>query len=193
MESTSPPPRKGSRTHMDVIIIVDMQVGLLTGGPKYDLRSVIDRINRLAAMVRRRSGKVIWVQHCGRGDDFEPHAPGWSFLPELEYCPTDIVVRKTLNDPFAGTDLRTILADIGPDRVLIAGWATDFCVDATVRSAVSANLPVVVVSDAHTLSDRPHLGAPAVIRHHNWVWANLITNRSIGVVPTAQLLEDGGR
>src|SRR6266536_3390933 len=108
-----------------------MQVGLLNGAPKHDLQGVLDRINQLTAMVRHRSGKVVWIQHCGSaGDDFDR-----SFLPELDHQRTDIVVQKTLNDSFAGTDLQATLARIAPDRVLSAGWATDFCVDATVRSA----------------------------------------------------------
>jgi nicotinamidase-related amidase len=51
---------------MDVIIIVDMQVGLLAGPPKHDLQAVIQRINLLTAMVRKQSGKVIWIRHCGK-------------------------------------------------------------------------------------------------------------------------------
>jgi nicotinamidase-related amidase len=123
---------------MDAMLVVDMQVGLLNGEPKHDLPGVIERINRLAAKVREQSGTVIFVQHCGRkGDDFEPQTPGWAFLPELRRDPNDVVVRKDLNDPFAGTDLQARLKEIAPDRVLITGWATDLCVDATVRSAVT--------------------------------------------------------
>jgi nicotinamidase-related amidase len=176
---------------MDAMIVVDMQVGLLNGAPKHDLQGVVDRINRLTAMVRGRSGKIIWIQHCGpEGDDLEPNKPGWAFLPELDRQRTDIVVRKTLNDPFAGTDLQATLERIAPDRVLVAGWATDFCVDATVRSAVSNNHNVVVAGDAHTLSDRPHLDAPTVIRHHNWVWSNLITRSSIRIASSNELLQE---
>jgi nicotinamidase-related amidase len=174
---------------MDVLIVVDMQVGLLAGPPKHDLAGVVDRINRLAASVRRQAGRVVWIRHCGTpGDDFAPDQPGWAFLPELDRQPADIEVRKTLNDPFAGTDLQARLREIKPDRVLVAGWATDFCVDATVRSTVSNNHHVVVVGDAHTLNDRPHLAAPDVIRHHNWVWRNLITTASIRVADTSELL-----
>ena len=43
---------------MDALIVVDMQVGLLNGEPKHDLRGVIERINRLAAKIRERSGVV---------------------------------------------------------------------------------------------------------------------------------------
>jgi nicotinamidase-related amidase len=174
---------------MDAMLVVDMQVGLLNGAPKHDLPGVVARINRLAASVRERSGTVIFVQHCGsKGDDFEPQAPGWALLPELVRAPGDIVVQKNLNDPFAGTDLQARLQEIAPDRVLITGWATDFCVDATVRSAVTNHYHVVVVADGHTLSDRPHLDAPGVIRHHHWIWGNLITQRSITLADTEELL-----
>ena len=88
---------------MDVMLVVDMQVGLLAGPPKHDLHGVIDRINRLAAMLRGRGGKVIWIRHCGDGDEFARGAPGWA-LPAGDSTASadDIVVEKTLNDPFAG-------------------------------------------------------------------------------------------
>ena len=176
---------------MDVIILVDMQVGLLSGPPKHDLAGVVRRINALTAMVRKQSGKVIWVRHCGKaGDGFERHTKGWSFLPELTRDPDDLVVEKTLNDPFVRTSLPEILFRISPDRILIAGWATDSCVDATVRSAISYDYHVVVVSDAHTVSDRPHLDAVTVIRHHHWVWSDLITNRSVRIMTAGQLIEE---
>ena len=174
---------------MDALIVIDMQVGLLNGKPKHDLRGVIERINRLAAKIREKSGVVIFVQHCsGAEDNFVPGTPGWSFLPELDRAAADIVIRKTLNDPFVGTDLAARLKEIAPDRILITGWATDFCVDATVRSAVSNHYDVVVVTDAHTLNDRPHLDAESVIRHHHWIWSNLITQRSVRLARTDELL-----
>jgi nicotinamidase-related amidase len=171
----------------EVLIVVDMQAGLHDGHPKYELEAVINRINLLGDIVRR-AGKVIWIRHCGKASDgFEPHTPGWAFLPELRRRPDDLVIEKTLNDAFAGTSLHTTLRSLGAVRVLIAGWATDFCVDATVRSAVSHDYHVTIVSDGHTVSDRPHLTARDVIRHHNWVWAGLLTNRSISVMETADL------
>ena len=174
---------------MDAMLVVDMQVGLLNGEPKHDVHGVIDRINRLATWVREKSGTVIFIQHCGcKGDDFEPQTPGWAFLPELVRDPADVVVQKQMNDPFAGGSLQARLDRIAPDRVLVTGWATDLCVDATVRSAVSNHHNVVVVTDAHTLSDRPHLDALSVIRHHHWVWSNLIAEKPVQFAATSELL-----
>jgi nicotinamidase-related amidase len=174
---------------LDAVIVIDMQVGLLDDGPKHDLAGVIGRINALNSAVRRRGGTVVWIRHCGQpGDGFERGTGGWAFLPELERHPGDLVVDKALNDAFAGTTLQETLARLAPDRVLVCGWATDFCVDSTVRSAVSHGHRVVVVADGHTLADRPHLDAVSVIRHHNWVWSGLITNRSIAIATTADLV-----
>src|SRR5439155_20151815 len=122
----------------------------------------------LSTKDRDDSGKVIFIQHCD-GDDFAPQTPGWQFLPELLRDPADIVVRKSLNDPFAATDLQARLEEIATNRLLIAGWATDFCVESTVRSAVANHHHVVVVADGHTLNNRRHLDAISVTRPHNWV------------------------
>ena len=173
---------------MDVLLVVDMQDGLLRGDPKHDLAAVVERINRLAARVRRRRGCVVFVQHDGPpGDDFEPFTPGWSILAAIERDPGDRIVHKTLNDAFFRTPLAAVLAELGAERLLVAGWATDFCVDATVRSAAALGFKVTVVADGHTVSDRPHLGAERVIEHHHWIWANLLSPEPVTIARAAEL------
>ena len=179
---------------MDAFVVVDMQAGLLAGAPKHDLDGVVNRINLLAEKVRKDGGSVIWIRHCGKmGDNLERGVPGWEFLSELRRQGEDVVIEKTLNDPYVGTKLAETLAQMKPHRVLVAGWATDFCVDSTVRSTVSNDHHVVAVSDGHTLSDRPHLPATTVIAHHNWLWSRLFSNRSVRVVATRDLLAESVR
>lgn len=176
---------------MDVLLVVDMQTGLREGLPKYDLLGVVGRINALGGAVRKRGGRVVFIQHAGAaGDIFESGTPGWRFLPELRRAPDDFAVAKTLNDSFHETPLSEILTNLGTERLLVTGWATDFCVDATVRRAATLGFPVVPVADAHTVSDRPHLSAKAVIDHHNWIWSGLIAPGGITVLPTHTILND---
>jgi len=176
---------------LDALLVVDMQCGLLGGPPKHDLEGVVGRINALAAALRARGGTVVWIRHCGpAGDAFEAGSAGWAFLPALAVEPGDSVVEKRLNDAFAGTPLRQRLRALAADRLVIAGWATDFCVNSTVRSAVSNGYRVAVAGDAHTLSDRPMLDAPTAIAYHNWMWRELIAGHPVAVQTTQALLGD---
>jgi nicotinamidase-related amidase len=172
------------------LVVVDMQEGILLGDPKYQLASVVERINRLAKRVRARGGRVFFIQHDGTaGDDFAPSTPGWQILHSIDRAAGDRIVRKTLNDGFFGTTLQSELDDFGADRVFVAGWATDMCVDATVRSAVAMGFPVVIVSDAHTVCDRPHLSATRIIEHHQWIWSNLFAPQPVTIAREAEILE----
>ena len=173
---------------MDALVVIDMQEGLLRGDPKRDLLGVIERINRLAERVRHRGGQVLFVQHAGpAGDEFEPLTPGWQLLSSIKMESSDRIVSKTLNDAFFETSLHSDLTELRPERVLIAGWATDLCVDASIRSAAGLGFKVVVVADGHTVSDRPHLTAERVIEHHHWVWANLLAPHPVTVTREEEL------
>jgi nicotinamidase-related amidase len=173
---------------MDGLLIVDMQEGIHEGDRKHDLDGVVRRIDRLAARVRQKSGRVVFVQHEGPpGDLFAPSSSGWPILPALTRDAHDLVVPKTLNDAFYGTALDATLVRLGIRRLFVSGWATDLCVDATVRSAIARGYSVVVVSDCHTVSDRPHLPAARVIEHHEWVWSQLIAPHPVAFAREAEI------
>jgi len=175
---------------MDALLVVDMHQAPLSDPTKHDVAGVVQRINRLAERVRAGGGVVFFVLHEGKkGEELEPGSPGWQLFSSLERKSGDREVRKQLNDSFARTTLEGELRELGTERVIVSGWATDFCVDATVRSAVSAGFEVVVPSDCHTLNDRPHLAAPRVIEHHNWVWANLVAEHPVRVLPESLVYE----
>jgi nicotinamidase-related amidase len=158
------------------LIIIDLQQGMLAdGAPKHDLGGLIARLNHLANRVRAADGIVIVIQHDGRpGDPSHPDHPGWQLLPELEVQAGDQIIRKTACDAFLHTGLEKLLQRSGVARLIIAGWATDYCVDTTVRSALARGYATVVPSDGHTVSDRPHLPATKIIAHHNAIWADFI-------------------
>lgn len=175
---------------MIVLLVIDMQVGLFVEhSPRHDAQAVVDRINILGRVVRRAGGLVIFIQHDGPpGDPFEPGTDGWKLLASLEQEAKDLVVHKQACDAFYQTDLARILTEHDARELLITGCATDFCVDTTVRAAASRDYEIIVVEDGHTTADRPHMDAVSVIRHHNWVWENLILpGRRVTVLPAASI------
>jgi nicotinamidase-related amidase len=171
------------------LLIVDMQVASFAAGDKHDVAGVVQRINQLARFVRERGGVVVFVQHDGTEEEgLTPNSSGWRVLPDLERRSADAFIRKTMNDAFAGTRLADELAERSVSALAIAGWATDYCVDSTIRSAVSRGFQVLVPADGHTVSNRAHLSAPQIIDHHNRTWAGLIADPPVRVAPTAELI-----
>jgi nicotinamidase-related amidase len=168
----------------NALIIIDMQQGSVCDtNPKHDSQGVIQRLNRLANAVRTAGGIVIFVQMDGpEGDDHYPGLPGWYLLPELNVRPLDPIVRKKSCDAFLGTTLEGVLQSHSIDRLIIAGCATDYCVDTTVRSALGRGYSTIVPMDGHTTSNRPHLPAEKVIEHHNAIWANFIAPNGPAII-----------
>ena len=176
---------------MKALLIIDMQIGSFR---PYTLRhntfGVIDRINTLSNYFRTNNDKVIFIQHDGTKEhSFIPNTEDWQILPELTKHSSDTIIFKTANDAFYKTDLHAILTKHTITELFVTGCATDFCVDSTIKSAVSKDYRVTVIEDGHTTADRPHLTAPVVIQHYNWLWADMTpTNFKIQVIRTNDLL-----
>ncbi|WP_256672324.1 isochorismatase family protein [Pseudomonas sp. ANT_J12] len=95
----------------------------------------------------------------------------------------DYFVRKTTPDSFLKTDLESVLVESGSSHLVVCGYATEFCIDTTVRRAAALGYDVTVVSDAHTTHDKAHADAAQIIAHHN---ATLPSIKSFGVHILAQ-------
>lgn len=145
------------------------------------MRPVIWRFEQLAARIgvlaqaaRQTGAPVIAVQQTGPpGSPFDPETPGWRLSPAISIQDGDLCVRKTATDSFYQTDLAALLNQHAITTIVIAGAATDYCVDATTRSAISHNFNVDLVSDAHApaVQGDPDAGLSAeqIIEHHNQV------------------------
>jgi len=65
------------------------------------------------------------------------------------------VVKKTLPNAFAGTDLAERIAAAGRGKLVVIGFMTHMCVDATTRSALDHGLATTVVAAACASRDLP--------------------------------------
>ncbi|WP_327152082.1 cysteine hydrolase family protein [Nocardia sp. NBC_01329] len=70
--------------------------------------------------------------------------------------PGELVLDKTRHSFFAYTELEPILRTLGADRLIVCGFQTNVCVEATVRAALERNFAVAVAEDAVT-TDGPDL------------------------------------
>lgn len=168
----------------NVLIVVDMQNGVFES-ERYDRAGRAALINQLID----RAGRVIFIQHA-EGEMTEGSAL-WDILPELHRPEGAISVTKTACDSFYRTTLESVLKELDTTRFAICGCATDYCVDTTIKVAVSKGYAVTVASDAHTTSNRTHVTAQQLIAHHNEVWEGLsVPGNPVTVKTTAQILAD---
>ena len=174
---------------MHALIIVDMQQASIANSNKYDTEGVVSRINQLSQQVRAHQGLVIFIAHDGEENEgLVPHTDGWQILDSLTMKENDIVIRKKANDAFYQTTLADTLKKHDISKLLICGWATDFCVDSTLKSALNRNYQVTAVADCHTVSDRENISALQVINYHNWLWSNMLpTQSSITVLKSTDI------
>lgn len=172
------------------LLIVDVQVGLFCHAPfPLDAGGVIERINLLIGRARAAQVPVIFIQHeSGPEDGLQRGSPDWALHPDLARLPHDRVIAKTACDGFCRTDLKAVLDGLQVTELIVAGYATDFCLDTTLRRAASEGYAVTVAADAHTSKNRPVLKAADIVAHYNWVWANFIAPVPIRVLPAAGLL-----
>ncbi|OLU13649.1 cysteine hydrolase [Pseudomonas sp. PA1(2017)] len=170
---------------MKALIVIDVQEGLFGPEPKPAFSSdVIARINKLTQRARLHDVPVILVQHeATTGEYFTYGSAAWQLASGLVTDERDSFVRKTTPDSFLRTDLDALLKQAGVSQIVVCGYATEFCVDTTVRSAAGLGYDVIMVSDAHTTHDKPHARAAEIITHHTATLANI---RSFGVQISAQ-------
>jgi nicotinamidase-related amidase len=152
------------------LIVIDFQNAVFIEPPAYQANHVLERIRDLIKAARATGTPVIYVQHEEAGCEWEAGSDGWRFPSAIAPQPGDFVSAKSQCDAFHGTGLQAHLREQGIERVVICGYATEFCVDTNVRHAASTGLAVVVAADAHTTRDRAHLDAPRIIEHHNATW-----------------------
>lgn len=136
-------------TDADVLLVVDMQRGLLTGpGAIPDAADVLAAVDRLVRSARDSGALIVHVQNDGTdGATDEPGAPGWALA--IEPLAVEPVIRKRDDDAFAGTGLEAMLRERGAASVVICGVQSEMCVAATARAAMQRGLVVVLPRDAH--------------------------------------------
>ncbi|AUT69657.1 cysteine hydrolase family protein [Paraburkholderia hospita] len=174
------------------VIVIDVQQMFFSGpSPAYRGEEVIDGINRLTASARKANAPVFFVQH--ESDANGPLARGsdaWQLPATLVREQADASIHKTVGDSFHETPLADQLRQQGIDSVVICGYASEFCVNATARRAELLGLRTTIVADLHTTQDKPHLAADKIVEHQNFVWANSsMTGKRVKVRPLADILQ----
>ncbi|KRG70009.1 cysteine hydrolase family protein [Pseudoxanthomonas dokdonensis] len=174
------------------LVIVDVQCGLFDVEPApADADAVIERINQLSRQARQAELPVIVVQHEQAEGALVHGSDGWQLQPQLQLADGDHRLRKTTPDSFLRTGLDEVLSLLGVEELVICGYASEFCIDSTSRSAAAHGYAVTVVADGHTTCDKPHASAAQIRQHHNATLSNITSfGARIRALPAADIRFD---
>lgn len=158
-----------------IAIVIDVQNAILDiPGMKRPAETheafekLVARIASFVDRARNRSIPIIFVQHDGQpGHRLDRGLSGWQIRPELAPIRDELVIHKTACDSFFKTTLESELASRKIDRLIIAGCMTQYCVDTSVRRAVSLGYDVTLAEDGHLTADSESLTFDRIIAPHN--------------------------
>ncbi|GEK16210.1 isochorismatase family protein [Aliivibrio fischeri] len=165
------------------VLVIDVQSALFDLEPKpFESDIVVKKINKVTHWARKNSLPVIFIQHEQLNSILEFECDGWQLQSGLEFEVTDIKVRKTTPDSFLNTALKVVLNNHQIEHLIICGYASEFCIDTTVRRAAGLGYSIELISDAHTTHDKSHATGGEIRMHHNCTLPNIL---SFGVKITA--------
>lgn len=177
-----------------VLVVIDAQHEYIGGHlPLAGVDAALDEIGRLLERARALGTPVIHVVHHGKGGGvFAPGTRGVEIAAPAAPAPGEPVLTKSLPNAFASTDLADRLHALHRSSLVLAGFMTHMCIEATARGAIDLGLKATVVSAATATRDLRDplsgLTIPAAEVHRNALAA--LADRFATIVASSDLLEE---
>jgi nicotinamidase-related amidase len=182
------------RLSQAAVVIIDAQHEYVDGKLALPgIQPALAEIERLLARARALRTPIIHVVHHGKaGGAFAPGSAGAEIAMQAAPAPGEPVLAKGLPNAFASTDLADRLHALKRPSIVIAGFMTHMCVEATARAAIDLGLQATVVASGTATRDLPDpLSAatvPAAEVQRNALVA--MADRFATIVPDTRALAD---
>lgn len=148
--------------HDTALLLIDVQKGVdvleYWGGARGRRNNSDAEGNLMQLLTAWRSQRrpVFFTMHDSREKDSPLKLRLPTGNPKTGFEPTEdeYVVIKDVNGGFIGTNLEVMLRRVGADRLVIAGFFTNMCVETTTRHAGNLGFDTYLVEDACSTTNR---------------------------------------
>ncbi len=157
-----------------ILLVVDMQKGIVDED-LYAFDTFMDRTVRLIGTARNNRVEVIHVQHdAGPGSGLSAGDETFEIVDEARPEPGEKVFVKTINSCFGNKDFKAYMEQQEDKRVMIVGLQTNYCIDATVKSAFERGFAVIIPEGTNSTFDNRYMSGETAVRYYNEdVWEEL--------------------
>ena len=151
-----------------ILLVVDMQKALTEDGELYDAEAFMDRNIRLIEAARKNNVEVIFVQHdAGEGSGFSVGDEDFEIDPRVAPKDGEKVFVKTINSCFGNTDFKAYVEQQEDKRLMVIGLQTNYCIDATVKSAFERGFDVIVPEGTNSTFDNNYMTGETTVAYYN--------------------------
>lgn len=154
-----------------VLMVVDVQTALVGGHP-YQEQKVIANIQKLLSAARANGREIVFVRHDdGEGTELAYGTDGWQVDPRVAPQKQEKIIDKRFNSAFHRTELRRYLESKGMDTIILTGLQTEYCIDATLKSAFDWEYHLIVPEECNTTFGNEYLSGEKLYEFYNYkIW-----------------------
>lgn len=150
-----------------VLLVVDIQKGI-TDDRLYDFHSFEDNVKRLIHAARENQVEVIYVQHDdGPGSGFSVGDDDFEIYEKIAPLQTEKVFCKTINSCFGNSEFKKYMESQADKTLIVIGLQTNFCIDATIKSAFERGYHVIVPLGANSTFDNAYMDGEKTCKYYN--------------------------
>ena len=160
-----------------VLLVVDAQNALINAQP-YNEQKVIRNIKKLILSARDNKKEIIYVRHDdGKGTELEQGTDGWQIYNDIAPNSSELIIEKQYNSAFHKTGLREYLESKEIDTIILVGLQTEYCIDATCKSAFDYGYKIIIPEETNTTFDNEYLSGERLYEFYNYkIWNNRFAN-----------------
>jgi nicotinamidase-related amidase len=135
------------------LLVVDVQQGLIDWHP-YRADELLKQIGQLIDRARENGTEVIYVRH--NEDDKDGlflGSPAWQVHSAIAPKKGERIFDKRFSSAFKNTGLDEYLRGRGIKTLVVCGMQTEYCIDATIKSAFERDYAVFMPEGGSTTYD----------------------------------------
>lgn len=173
------------------LILIDIQQGFYDSkwGKRNNPRAE-QRASELLEFFRKNNLSLFHIQHLSTEPDSPLRGkPGSNIQSIVKPKRGEIVINKSVNSAFIGTDLKERLEKDHIETVIFAGLTTDHCVSTTARMAGNYGFKAIVISDATATFDRRFKGKYFTAKQMHEMALASLNNEFAQIMTTKEVLK----
>ena len=149
------------------LLVVDIQKGI-TDERLFDFESFITNTCQIIETARENAVEVIYIQHDdGPGTGFSLGDEDFEIADQVAPKKGEKTYIKNINSCFGNVELAKYLEDEKEDTLMIIGLQTNFCIDATVKSAFERGYKVIIPEGTNSTFDNEYMDKNTTYNYYN--------------------------